>query len=65
MGRGYWVRGRGSWVPSLGSALSMCSNESGAEISSESDKSILLEEIFSFDLTDDLEIPFLCGTEAR
>ena len=42
-----------------------CSNESGAEISSESDESSLLEEIFSFDLTDDLENPFPCATEAQ
>ena len=42
-----------------------CSNESGAEISSESDESSLLEEIFSFDLTDDLENPFPCVTEAE
>ena len=42
-----------------------CSNESAAEISSESDESSLLEEIFSFDLTDDLENPFPCATEAE
>ena len=44
-----------------------CSNEStsGAKISSESDESSLFEEIFSFDLTDDLENPFPCATEAE
>ena len=42
-----------------------CSNESGAEISLESDESSLLEESFSFDLKDDLENPFPCATEAR
>ena len=40
-----------------------CSNESGAEISAESDESSLLEEFFSFDLTDDLENPFSCEAE--
>ena len=42
-----------------------CSNESGAEISSESEESSLLEDIFSFDLTDDFENPFPCATEAE
>ena len=42
-----------------------CSNESGAEISSESDESSLLEEVFLFDLTYDLENPFPCATEAE
>ena len=42
-----------------------CSNKSGAEISSDSDESSLLEEIFPFDLTDDLENPFPCAIEAE
>ena len=41
-----------------------CSNESGAETPSELIGSGV-EEIFSFDLTDDLENPFPCATEAE
>ena len=42
-----------------------CSNESGAEISSESNESFLMEETFSFDLTDELENPFPGATEVN
>ena len=42
-----------------------CSNESGADISSEADESSLLEKILFIDLTDDLENPFQCFTEAE